>query len=153
MDDSKDPLNKLEEAAVEMFKSGFNCAQSVLVTCGVKRGVDRGAALKMAGPFGAGMGRLGETCGAMTGAFMVIGLKYAKTKPEDDAARDRGYELVREFARRFEELNGSITCRKLLGCELNTPEGMQRARDQELFKKICVKLVKDAVKITEELLG
>lgn len=147
-----DDINKQLDEAVEMFRSGFNCSQTVLVSCGVKRGLDRETALKMAGPFGAGMGRMCETCGAVTGAFMAIGLKYAKTKPEDNELRDKGYQLVQAFRKRFEELNGSISCRQLIGCDLNTPEGMQKARDQELFKKVCVKLVKDAVRITEELL-
>ncbi|MGE5610840.1 MAG: C-GCAxxG-C-C family protein, partial [Bacillota bacterium] len=94
--------------AVAMFSQGFNCAQSVLTCCGGPLGLPRDVAMRVAGPFGAGMGRMCETCGAVTGAFMVIGLKYAKTDA-DNASRDKGYQLVKEFTARFKQRNKSIS--------------------------------------------
>ncbi|MFZ5631777.1 MAG: C-GCAxxG-C-C family protein [Bacillota bacterium] len=64
------------ELAVSSFQEGALCSQALFSTCAVKLGLDRETAMKIATPFGGGMARLGETCGAVTGALMVIGLKY-----------------------------------------------------------------------------
>jgi C_GCAxxG_C_C family probable redox protein len=139
--------------AVAMFSEGYNCAQSVLACCGGPLGLSRDIALRVAGPFGAGMGRMGETCGAVSGAFMVIGLKYARTGPNEDASKEKGYELVQQFARRFKDRHGSISCRELLGCDLGTPEGKQQAARSNLFTTLCPRLVRSAAEIVEELLS
>lgn len=115
-------------------------------------GLDRERALKVAGAFGGGMARMGETCGAVTGALMVIGLKYGNTKTGDDGARERTYELVEEFVTRFKSRHGSIVCRELLGYDLSNPEERTAARKKGLFTTLCPKLVRDATKILEEIL-
>jgi C_GCAxxG_C_C family probable redox protein len=99
------------------------------------------------------MGRLGEVCGAVTGAFMVIGLKHGKSRLEDDnnETREKAYALVYEFADRFHACNGSILCRELLGCDISTPEGRAQAREKGLFNDLCPKLVGDAVEILEQM--
>jgi C_GCAxxG_C_C family probable redox protein len=144
-------MNEVDQA-VACFSQGFNCAQAVLSACGARFGLDRETALRVAGAFGGGMARRGETCGAVTGAFMVIGLKHAKIKEGDDAPREKTYEKVRDFVVRFKARNQTIVCRELLGCDLSTPEGMQTAKDQKLFTTICPKFVKDAAEILGELL-
>lgn len=144
-------MNK-SESAVCCFKEGFSCSQSVLSAFAPEMGLDRTSALRVAGAFGGGMGRMGETCGAVTGAFMAIGLKYGKTEAGDDAKRDKGYEIVKEFTARFKALHGSITCRELLGCDLASPDGMVFAKDRNLFELRCRNYVADAVEIAEELL-
>jgi C_GCAxxG_C_C family probable redox protein len=83
------------------------------------------------------MGRRGETCGAVTGAFMVIGLKYGKATAEDDAARDKTYELVGEFVARFKDRHGSIVCKKLLGYDLSNPKEGEAAKKKGLFDTLC----------------
>jgi C_GCAxxG_C_C family probable redox protein len=98
------------------------------------------------------MGSMGETCGAVTGAFMVIGLKHGKTKARDNASRERTDELVRELASRFRSRNNSITCRELLNCDISTSEGLKAAKKEKHFKKRCPKYVQDAAEILEELL-
>jgi len=100
-------MNRVEHA-VSSFKEGFNCSQAVLSTYGPQFGLNRESALKVSGAFGAGMGRLGETCGAVTGAFMVIGLKYGSTRAEDKETKERAYSLVRDFVKKFKARNGSI---------------------------------------------
>lgn len=115
-------------------------------------GLDHELALKVAGALGGGMARMGEQCGAVTGAFMVIGLKYGKTKTEDDGARERTYELVGEFVKRFKSRHGSICCRELLGYDLSNPEGRKAAYEQGLFTTLCPQIVKNATEILEEIL-
>lgn len=124
----------------------------MLSSFGEELGLDRELALKVAGAFGGGMARMGETCGAVTGALMVIGLKHGKTKTGDDGAREKTYELVEEFVKRFKSRHGSIVCRELLGCDLSNPEGLKTARKKGLFTTLCPQLVRDATEILEETL-
>ena len=144
-------MNRIEKA-VSCFKEGFSCAPAVFSAYASEFGLDIETALKIAAGFGGGMGRMGETCGAVTGAFMVIGLKYGKTKAEDDQAKEKTYELVRESAKRFKARNGTIICKELLGCDLSTPEGMKLAKEKGLTETLCPKFIQDAVEILEEML-
>jgi C_GCAxxG_C_C family probable redox protein len=144
-------MSKVEEA-VACFKEGFVCSQAVLSVYGEQFGLDRDAALKIADGFGGGMARMGETCGAVTGAFMVIGLKHGRATVEDAQAHETTYRLVNEFVRRFQSRNRSIVCRELLGCDISTPDGLRSARQQNLFTKVCPGYVRDAAEIIEEIL-
>jgi C_GCAxxG_C_C family probable redox protein len=118
---------------------------------GLRFGLDREIALKLAGAFGSGMG-MGETCGAVTGAFMIIGLKHGKTKADNDVAKEATYELANEFTLRFKAQNKSIHCRELLGYDLSTPEGRDSVAENNLFVTLCPKFVQDAAEILEALL-
>ncbi len=144
-------MTKSDDAA-ECFNKGYNCSQSVLYAYCDQFGMDKEQALKVAGAFGAGMGRMCETCGAVTGAFMVIGLKYGKVKVEDEPTKEKAYALVREFSEKFKAKNGSIVCRELLGCDMGTPEGMKFAKEHQLHTAVCPKLVRDAADILERIL-
>ncbi|HUV03001.1 MAG TPA: C-GCAxxG-C-C family protein [Desulfobacteria bacterium] len=140
------------ERAVSCFNDGFSCSQAVLATYAELFGLDRDRALKVASAFGGGMGHLGETCGAVTGAFMVIGLKCGQTDADDKETKKKTYRLVKAFAEKFKARNGSISCTELLGCDLSTPEGMKRAKEQNLFTTLCPTFVRDATELLEELL-
>lgn len=144
-------MNRVERA-VSCFKEGFSCSQAMLSTYGPQLGLNHELALKVSGAFGGGMARMGETCGAVTGAFMVIGLKHGKTKFEDKQAKEKTYSLVREFVDRFKSRNGSIVCRELLGCDISTPEGRDLAKEKNLFTTLCPKFVQDAAEIIEQIL-
>ena len=148
----RDPKMNQVERAVSCFQEGFSCAQSVLSAYGPQLGLDRECCLKVAGAFGAGMGRMGRTCGAVSGALMVIGLKHGKTRGEDDQAKERAYGLVQEFVHEFERRNGSTVCNELLGCDIGTPEGMALAQEKGLFDTLCPKLVQDAAEILDRTL-
>ncbi len=144
-------MSKPEEA-LYCFNETFNCSQAVFAAYAPEMGLDRETALKVAGAFGGGMGRMGETCGAVTGAFMLIGLKYGQTNTGDEAAKDRTYQFVREFVERFKKRNRSIMCRELLGVHIGTPEGSQAFKERGLKNAVCAKLVRDAAEIMEEML-
>ena len=98
------------------------------------------------------MARTGETCGAVIGALMVIGLKHAKKRPDDDGSRELSYALAQEFMDAFEERNQSLLCRELLGVDVSTPEGMAVVREKNLFTTICPRYVQDAAELLEKLL-
>ena len=140
------------ELAAGCFAGGFNCSQSVFSTYAPDLGLDRAAALKVAAAFGGGFVRTGETCGAVTGALMVIGLKYGCTRPDDNDAKTKTIETGRKFLEKFKQRNGSLACRTLLGCDLSTPEGMKKATDEKLFSTVCPKFVRAAAEILDEVL-
>ena len=140
------------EAATSRFAESYNCAQAVLSAYAACFGLDEETALRIASGFGGGMGRRAETCGAVTGALMVLGLKHGAVSP-DREAKERVYEQVREFAKRFKARNGSLLCRELLGCDIGTPEGLQQAGEADFVSKICPKFVRDAAEILDEMLA
>jgi len=136
------------EGAVSMFKEGFSCSQAIFSMYGKELGVDDKTAIKIASAFGGGMARMGETCGAVTGAFMVIGLKYATGKD----SKDKVYSIVKKFVDEFKSRNQSIVCKELLGFDMSTSEGMKEIKEKKLVGTICPKLIKDASEILERIL-
>jgi C_GCAxxG_C_C family probable redox protein len=140
------------EHARSRFEQGFSCSQSVLSAYGPQLGLDAELALRVSGAFGGGMARMGRTCGAVTGALMVIGLQRGNTKADDDEAKDACYNLAMEFVDRFEARHGSITCQELLGYGISTPEGRALANEKGLFDTLCPKLVRDAAEIVGQIL-
>jgi C_GCAxxG_C_C family probable redox protein len=137
--------------ALSTFDNGFNCSQSVLAAFCNEFGLHDESAFRIACGFGGGMGRMAKTCGAVTGAFMVIGLKYGQTQGDDKAAKEKTYALVKEFTGLFAKEHGAIECHELLACDISTPEGLSVANVKDLFKTICPKYVESAVKILEKI--
>jgi C_GCAxxG_C_C family probable redox protein len=115
-------------------------------------GLDKQTALKISCPFGGGMALMGNTCGAVTGALMVISLKHGKARQGDDDAKVKTYALTREFVKRFKAKHGTITCRELLGCDIGTEEGKRFFDEHKYEEKLCAKFVADAALILEEIL-
>lgn len=144
-------MNRVDKA-VALFEQGHACSQAILSVYGPLFGLDRDTAIRLAAGFAGGM-RMGATCGAVTGAFMVLGLKLCTSDSTTVEGRQECYGGMQQFAARFRERNGSIVCSDLLGCDMSTSEGMQAARDQGLFCSICPKMVRDAAEILEEMLG
>jgi C_GCAxxG_C_C family probable redox protein len=142
-------MSKVDQA-IALFDT-FNCAQSVFGACGPCEGLNEQMCLTLAGPFGGGMGRQGETCGAVTGALLTLGVRYGQdmaTNPTQ--ARGPLYERVGKFAKAFRECHGSLTCRELTGCDMRTPEGQAQFKARDLHHTLCRKLVASAVKLVEE---
>jgi C_GCAxxG_C_C family probable redox protein len=138
--------------AVSLFQSNHRCSQSVLSVFSESMGLAEETALKIACPFGGGLSRLGEICGAVSGAAMVIGLKYGRVNPEDEEALEQTDALVCDFVNRFRSRHSSILCRDLIECDIDTPETHQKAKDSGVFETVCTQLVKDAVMILDEIL-
>ena len=139
---------KYEDKAAENFEGGYNCSQSVLAAMCEELGLEREMALKAACGFGGGMGRQQETCGALSGAIMLIGLKYGKVLPDDNTAKEKTYTLVYELAERFREKHGSTLCRDLLGVDLLTGEKEEISLK---IKKVCPALVRSAVDLARQI--
>jgi len=139
------------EKAVEIYDEGFSCSQAVIAAYCEQFGLDSDTALKISSGFGGGM-HLNQTCGAVIGAFMVIGLKYGRNKAEDADAKIKTYKLMADFTIKFKEYHKYIGCSDLLGCNLTKAEGLQKAKELNLFKTKCPDYVKSAAKILEEIL-
>jgi C_GCAxxG_C_C family probable redox protein len=138
------------EIAVARFHQDFNCSQSVFVAFAPQLGLDESQALKLASPFGGGVARRAQTCGAVTGALMALGLARGADTP---AGKEDAYRLGQEFLQRFESLHATILCRELLGCDISTPEGRQKAREQGAFTALCPLFVRDAAEIAGAMLA
>lgn len=141
------------EMAINKFKEGYNCAQSVLSCFSEQLGISNDFALKMSNGFGGGMGRKQEVCGAITGGILVLNLVYGRGENEGKEKQEQTYSKVRELVDRFEEKHQSVICKKLLGgCNLLTDEGQERFRSEKLIDQ-CYCYVSDAVEILEGMVG
>jgi C_GCAxxG_C_C family probable redox protein len=139
---------KSDEAG-KTFMSGFNCAQSVFMPFAAEGGIGEDACLRIASSFGAGMARLQETCGAVTGGFMAIGLRHGFSRSDDQKARDVVLRQSKELAASFKEKFGTLGCRDLLGCDLNTDEGQRFHKESGQREQVCLECVKFAASAVE----
>ena len=134
---------------LESFGCGFYCSQAILSAYCEEFGLDKEIALKISCGLAAGMARLSSTCGAVTGAYMVISLKHGNYLPTDKESIEKTFALIQEFDKRFIDKNGSTNCQELLGVDL-------RYGDKDLagkqVKKLCPCFVKDAAEILEVVL-
>ena len=139
------------EIAVNKFKEGYNCAQSVLFSYADKLNISNNLALQLSNGFGAGMGRKQEVCGALSGGILVLSLLYGRSENEDKQKQDITYSKVRDLMDKFKEKYTTINCKNLLdGCELLTPEGQDRFKSDKMIEK-CYQYVYAVVKILDEI--
>ena len=143
-------MNKAQKAKA-LFNEGYNCSQSVLGAFAEDLGIDFETAMRLSSSFGGGMGRMREVCGAVSGMFMVAGLKYGYCSPDDRVGKTRHYKRIQELAEQFKEKNRYIVCRQLLGIDGNDTNHVPSERTAEYYKKRpCAELVGDAAEILEE---
>jgi C_GCAxxG_C_C family probable redox protein len=146
-------MSEKQQQSLEAFRNGYNCAQSVLSVFAEESGLTKDAGLKLASPFGSGIAYMQETCGAVTGALMAIGLKYGKGENGTNKDKTRAYEISRTFLSEFRKLHNTVCCRQLLdGLDMSTPEGMAKIQELDLFRLRCAKYVQDAVALTEKII-
>ena len=137
--------------AADLFLEGFNCAQAVVVAFCDVTGMDKQAAAKLAAPFGGGMGRMREVCGAVSGMLMVLSQLYGYDTPGDDASKKVLYSRVQELAGKFREENGSIVCREILKNPPSDPNPTPRTAEF-YARRPCAKMVMTAARLMEEFM-
>jgi C_GCAxxG_C_C family probable redox protein len=142
--------NNLGEVAVERFREGYNCAQSVLLTMFEHWNGKNELVPKVATAFGAGIGRCGSICGALTGGVLAISIKYG-TNEHSMQKRLKAYNIAKKFYEHFEVENGSVLCRELIGYDLSDPEQQEKARKADVFEEKCTAFVRKAVEILLEV--
>ena len=135
------------EKAEALFKKGYNCSQAVVGAFSDMINIDNDTLIKLASPFGGGMGRLREVCGAVSSMFMIAGIKKGYTTPNDDAIKEKHYKLIQDLANQFKEKYNTIICRELLETNDNSPIPSKRTekyyeeRPCEEFIKTCAELI------------
>lgn len=123
------------ERARQLFLSGYNCSQAVFCAFCGDFGLDETVGRAISSSFGGGMGRLREVCGALSGAFMILGLKYGGYEPKDQQQKSVHYHRIQEFATLFRQQNGSIICREMLGLAAGPDSATPEQRTSEYYRK------------------
>lgn len=142
--------NKVAQRAEELFQSGLCCSESVLQAVAESRGIKSELIPRIATGFCGGMARTGNVCGALTGAAMAISLVTGRNNPTEP--RELNHKLIQQLVRDFEARFGSVLCRALIGCRLNTPEGHRYFVEHNLRAK-CAGFVRDAARMASEALA
>lgn len=140
------------DKAQEYFSNNFNCSQAVFTAFATEMGIDEELALKIATQFGGGA-RKGEMCGAVSGALMVLGLKYGHCHSDNAEEKARAYRISEDFMNRFILKNGTVVCRELLGYDISLPEDMKKIKELNLFKTTCPEMIKCATEIVDEMIN
>lgn len=144
-------MNKTIEAN-KLFDEGFNCCQAVFTPFAVEHGLSKNDSLKIASGFGAGMSYQGETCGAVVGAYMVIGLFEGYQNPDDMDSKDLTKALIKQCRDKFTSKNGSCQCKELLGANTGNDKDLKYLRENGIFKQKCPGYVTDSVEILQGIL-
>jgi C_GCAxxG_C_C family probable redox protein len=139
------------EFAKELFLEGNNCAQSVVLSFVEDYGYSKELALKISAGFGGGMGKGQSTCGAVTGAIMVLGIIEGEKASDNNELKSGTYSAVKELLKKFTDDFESSSCLDLTGCDFNTDSGNEKFKNEGVMEKICAPCVKRAVEIVEQL--
>jgi len=143
-------LKQIQDKAISLFSSGYNCSQSVISSFSEILNLDNNAALAISCGFGGGMGRTQGTCGAVTGAYMAIGV-YCTNKYENIAERkEKTYSMIQEFNRVFVEKHKVTDCRQLLNCDLKTEDGQKYFKENNLVETVCKKCIVNSIEIVND---
>jgi C_GCAxxG_C_C family probable redox protein len=143
-----------KETATRYYADAFACSQAVFTAFGKEMGLTEEQCLKIGGAFGGGMARQQLTCGAVTGAMMVIGLIYGRGLGDDVSQKEITYEKTNELFAEFQRRNRTLNCKDLLqGLNLNDPEELKKIQELGLFQTSCVKYIEDAVEIVEQIMN
>lgn len=103
------------EIAVELHHKGYNCAQAVVCAYADLLGLDSKTAFSMSEGFGAGMGGLQSTCGAVSGMLMLAGMKNSNGEIKEQTSKAHTYKIAKDLTAKFEEKNTTIICKELKG--------------------------------------
>lgn len=149
----EDRMTERIERAVELFKSGFNCSQSVVAAFAELYGFTQEQGLHMSASFGGGIGRMRQTCGAACGMFLLAGLEKCAIEGSDRESKAANYKLVQELAEEFKKRNGSIICAELLKLKKTEVSSVPEERNEQYYaKRPCAKMVEVAATIWAEYL-
>lgn len=141
-------------AARALFEQGYNCAQSVAGAFAAECGLPRETMIRLISPFGGGMGRLREVCGAFSGLLSVMGLLYGYDDPAANEEKRALYADVQALAAQFRERNGSLICRELLGLRAGASDPTPSPRTPEYYRtRRCGDMVESAAEILERYIA
>lgn len=131
-----------------LFDEGYACSQSMLLAFADQYNLDKETAKRISSTFGSGMGRLRQKCGALTGAYMVLGLAFGNTKPDDMGTKLSAYQKVRDITHKVEEIHGTSNCFELLKKYATEDDVAQRKH----HKIICRKIIADTAGLLYDMI-
>ena len=138
------------EIAEKAFTDGYNCSQSIVIAFADLLPADTDTVLKLVSPYGGGMGRLREVCGAFTGALAVLGLLRGYSMPETGDKKARLYERVQALAASFKAEHRSVVCRDMLRLPPGPDTPKPEPRTEEYYRKRpCLKVIGDMAELLE----
>lgn len=142
------------DEAVALHVAGSACSQAVFTVFAEELGLEPSVAHRISGGFGGGIGRMGLTCGAVTGGIMALSLALGAADSADQDSKLELYQIVAEYIERLKAFKGSIECRVLLeGADLWTTEGRDTVKARQLSEKVCNPMIREAVKEAERILS
>lgn len=141
-----------QEKAIKNFNT-MNCNQSVLAVYGPDYGIPEETCFQLGLSYGGGMGKQGKTCGAVTGAYTVIGLWSAQQSNDQMEQKKIAVEKVQEFNRIYEKANGGLECKSLLKYDMTNPKDMEIILEKDLFNTLCPKLVANSTAVLDKILS
>ena len=141
------------EKSKGLFLQGYNCAQAIAGGFCEEVGLDFERAIQIASSFGGGMGGMREVCGAISGAFIILGAKYGYISPTDATSKSNHYKLIRQTGEKFKEKWGTILCRDLMKKLSEEKQEILGDKPEEYKSRPCLVIVEDVANILEETLG
>ncbi len=141
-----------KEIALNYFNGSYNCSQSILATYCESFDIKREQAFRIACPFGGGLAHTGNTCGAVTGALMVIGLKFGTDEKTDINAKEKTYAVSIKFLNDFKERHSTTKCIELIKHDISSEKGMNEARIDKVFSRLCPNYITTAVELLDDML-
>ena len=141
-----------KKSALQLFRNGYNCAQSVSSAFSDVFGADDQLLKAVSAGFGGGYGRMQRTCGAVSGGIMVLGLMHYDGG-DVAGSKERAYAATAEFVRRFQDIHGTIECSELLGVDLHTEAGRQALRERNLTEAVCQAVIAEVCDILVAMLS
>ncbi|MDR3112821.1 MAG: C-GCAxxG-C-C family protein [Endomicrobium sp.] len=146
-------MENKSEAAKKYFMQGYNCAQAVLLAFADELQIDKEFALKLASPFGGGMGGQREVCGAVSAMFIAAGLKRGYSDAKNPEEKKRLYALIKELSDKFKAENGSIVCKELLRLQnkdtLIEKTCLDASNDKSYKKRSCAEITAFAAELLQ----
>ena len=130
-------MESMKEEVIALFKEKYNCCQSIFLPYSKLFGIDRETALKMSSGFGGGIARMGEVCGAINGAVMVLGLKYGFTDNKDIEQKEKLNSIIRDFVKKFKISHKNIYCRTLLTEDEGVVYKMHSDKCASIVEEVC----------------
>ncbi len=140
------------EEAVQSYVRGFSCSQALLSAFAPHLGLDKSTALKLAAGFGGGLARQGKTCGAVTGAMLVLGLRYGSTSVNDREAKELTYSKIQELNQLVINRFKSVECNRITGYDISSELERKQAKENNVFDEICPGVVRAAAEMVTELI-
>lgn len=139
--------------AEDKFKNGYNCSQAVFCSFCEDLGCNEMTGVSVATGFGGGFGRQGMICGCLSGAAMVIGMKYGVESKGNPEVRNMTYDRIKEFSEKFEQKFGEMNCADLIKLRLDNPEDRQTAADKNVFALKCSVIVRETAEMLKEYMS